>query len=160
MQARLKRPQRGGGQHIRPPKRPPCLHPRSWSYRSAGKFSQGPRGTRAGASRGPAFAEEGRLRARFQVQEGAGGRAPQSDTLHPGPQGQARRRWAGAAPSEPQGQRGLPHPHRSPRSPTQGRKERVGRKASGACPWTAPSPCGLRPRAGAPAWPRLPQPLL
>lgn len=78
---------------------------------------------------------------------------PQSRKLHPGPQRRARRlwarrRWAGSAPSEPQGQRGLPAPQYPP-SPALGRGERVGRKASGARPWAAPSPRGLGPRWGA-----------
>lgn len=45
-------PWRGGGQRTQPRKMPHCLHPRSWPRSSAGKFSQGPRGTRVGTGAG------------------------------------------------------------------------------------------------------------
>lgn len=92
----------------------------------------------------------------------------QSRHLHPGPQRPAGKRWAGAAPREPQGQRGLPLPTSllPPQHPGSGSGS--GRKGSGARPWVAraapatpatPSSRCRRPQAGAPGRPRLPQPL-
>lgn len=117
-------PWRGGGQRTQPRRRPHCLHPRSWPRSSAGKFSQGPRGTRVGTGAG----FYGRKETKSSIPGSPGSRRQGA------PVPQAASRTAALGSEALGGGRTIqaartarpPAPHRSPRSRHWGARSRRG----------------------------------